>query len=70
MGLGILQSRSYVVVLERELGMWVKSQEVSSRFGDIDRKRKRPEAVTQRHYCPIWGGAAGSVEGGALKPYP
>lgn len=50
--------------------MWVKSQEVSSRFGDIDRKRERPEDVTQRHYCPIWGGAAGSVEGGALKPYP
>lgn len=68
--MGILQSRSCAVALERELGMWVKSQEVSSRFGDIERKRERPEDVTQRHYCPIWSRAAGSVEGGALKPYP
>lgn len=42
----------------------------SLRCVDIDRKRERPEDVTQRQYCSVWGGAAGDVEGGALKLYP
>lgn len=38
-----------------------------SRCVDIDRKRERPEDVTQRQYCSVRGRAAGDVEGGALK---
>lgn len=32
-----------------------------SRFGGTDRKRERPEDVTQRQYCSVWGRAAGNV---------